>query len=362
MLFIKVNCLTLSLVTLLIYLSEATGTFLNGKEFVAKADFKLSQRYENVVSIALRCISNGNSAKPETAYYADAHFTFKQANGTTTGTAHHVFTSEHYSVGIWTPDDKTGIQFSDMSFLSHWNSLHCDMINITTNSKSREESITVLEDEFVTLQCPENDAVLTVTKATYSSVTQPSCFADVRSVVGTLCSQTTSSKSCKFVVSNKQLKRNPCFRQEKELKINYTCTRSDCVMDINGVNGNCSKVSTESLRKTTETPVGIDTSSNKSTIESKLKKHEKIIIELEKQNDLLQLQSDFHDGAWEEQHDFIHEFIVPILLRLSDEIISPKNQQWIKKMTTGLIERNKQSIETYKNLQEITRNASTFQH
>ncbi len=64
---------------------------------------------DDVVAIALQCISFGYSTKPENPYYADVHFTFKQAYRTTSGHLRHIYTSQHDSISTWKTDDKKGI-------------------------------------------------------------------------------------------------------------------------------------------------------------------------------------------------------------------------------------------------------------
>jgi hypothetical protein len=103
------------------------------RSFTKNADFKLSQTYDNVVAITLQCISNGDPYKREDAFYADARFTFKQADEVTSGTFRSVYTSQHLSTGTWKADDNKGIQLSSVSVLSHWNNIHCDVANVTTS-------------------------------------------------------------------------------------------------------------------------------------------------------------------------------------------------------------------------------------
>ena len=103
------------------------------RPFDRNADYKLSQTYDNVVAIAIQCISNGNSEIPETAFYADAYFTFKQADGMTGGTFRSVYSSQNFSTGIWKADGNKGIQLSSVSMKSHWNSIRCDVVNVTTS-------------------------------------------------------------------------------------------------------------------------------------------------------------------------------------------------------------------------------------
>jgi hypothetical protein len=106
------------------------------QRFDRQVDFKLSQTYDNVVAIAIQCISNGNSPVSITEYYADVQFTFKQMNGTTSGTFQSIYTSKHLSIATWMTDDNKGIELSSISILSYWNSIHCNFVNITTGKIS----------------------------------------------------------------------------------------------------------------------------------------------------------------------------------------------------------------------------------
>ncbi len=105
----------------------------NRRSLKYNGDYKLSQTYNNVVAIAIQCISNGNARTPETAFYADANFIFKKADGMTVGTFRYVYTSQHLSTGTWKADDNEGIQLSSVSMKSHWNSIDCHIINVTTS-------------------------------------------------------------------------------------------------------------------------------------------------------------------------------------------------------------------------------------
>ena len=104
--------------------------------FMKEANVTLSQTYENVVAIALQCISVGDPYKPETAFYADTHFTFKKADGTTSATLHHVYGSQNSSFGTWKTDDKQGIQIASLEMISHWNTVRCDVMTITVGKFS----------------------------------------------------------------------------------------------------------------------------------------------------------------------------------------------------------------------------------
>lgn len=105
----------------------------NSEAFTKNADYKLSRTYDNVIAIALQCISIGNVHFPETAYYADTYFTFKQANEMTGGPFRYVYGSQNFSTATWKADDNKGIQLSSISMISHWNPIHCDVANITTS-------------------------------------------------------------------------------------------------------------------------------------------------------------------------------------------------------------------------------------
>ena len=108
----------------------------DSRSFRHQVDFKLSQTYNNVVAIAIQCVSHGDSPTSITEYWSDARFTFKNANGTASGTVRSIYTSKYLSTGTWTTDDKNGIQLSFVSIQTYWNPIHCDIINITTGEPS----------------------------------------------------------------------------------------------------------------------------------------------------------------------------------------------------------------------------------
>jgi hypothetical protein len=94
------------------------------------------------------------------------------------------------------------------------------------DSKSIRHTLTIREYKSDTFGCSEDDAVLTIDKATYSSIKQPNCSLDVRDIIKKLCNKTTSSKTCTINVMNEQLGNDPCVNHMKQLKIDYTCTLS----------------------------------------------------------------------------------------------------------------------------------------
>ncbi|CAF3069831.1 unnamed protein product [Rotaria sp. Silwood2] len=176
--------------------------------------------------MTLQCISNGDIYRSDTAFYADTHFTFKQTDGTISGTFHHVYTSEHVSNGTWKADGNKGIQLSSVNVISHWNSILCDVITLTTDSTFIQHNVTATENNIVRLKCSKDSSVLTIDNATYSTSYRSNCSTNVRDIVAELCNSTTESKECTFHVSNEHLKEDPCPHGLKEINIRYTCTRS----------------------------------------------------------------------------------------------------------------------------------------
>ena len=72
-----------------------------------------------MIAIALQCVSYGYKPGSETGYYADARFTFKQADGISSGFFRHVYTSQHFSTCTWKTDDIEGITLLSISILSY---------------------------------------------------------------------------------------------------------------------------------------------------------------------------------------------------------------------------------------------------
>lgn len=118
--------------------------------FIKEADVTLSQTYDNVIALALQCISVGNPSQPETTFYADTHFTFKKADGATSATLHHVYGSQDTSFSTWKTDDKQGIQIASLEMISHWNAVRCDVMTITTGNFS----LAVLWYQFTSFRRP----------------------------------------------------------------------------------------------------------------------------------------------------------------------------------------------------------------
>ncbi|CAF1071038.1 unnamed protein product [Rotaria sordida] len=130
-----------------------------------------------------------------------------------------------------------------MSVISHWNSILCDVITLTTDSTFIQYNVTTTKNNTVQLKCLEDSSVLTIDNAIYSVSDRSNCSTDVRDIVVKLCNSTTKSKECTFHISNEHLKEDPCPHGLKEINIHYTCTRSNCI------DGNCSKVWSEPITK-----------------------------------------------------------------------------------------------------------------
>ena len=103
------------------------------EEYHTRGNFELSRTYENVTDVAFRCTSRGSPIFPNTSFYADTHFTFKQEDALTSGALHFVFSSDHPSFAKWTANDTNGIQLATVNLVSHWNGIRCDPVEITTS-------------------------------------------------------------------------------------------------------------------------------------------------------------------------------------------------------------------------------------
>ncbi|CAF3620924.1 unnamed protein product [Rotaria sp. Silwood1] len=347
--------------------------------FTKDAYFKLSRTYHDVVAITLQCISNGDTYRSDTAFYADTYFTFKQADETISGTFHHIYTSEHVSNGTWKADGNKGIQLSSVSVISHWNSILCDVITLTTDSTFIQHNVTAIENNIVQLKCSEDSSVLTIDNAIYSTSYRSNCSTNVRDIIAELCNSTTKSKECTFHVSNKHLKEDPCPPGVKEINIRYTCTRSNCI------DGNCSKVWIEPISKkisllTNKLPknngslldskyysdseskeIDSDSMSNSETVSDYNSEWDiessSILTDMSYRGMITKLQNDQREmelklktqnQILQDYYKLIAEEIIPTLGLICSNIDSPKNRQTCNRDVENLMQHHEKSLEMYK--------------
>jgi len=92
--------------------------------------FDFSRVYNRVVAVTFECQSVGNPLNKSLIFYAHAYFTFKQADGTESGTFQPIFGSSDYSAETWKSNNYEGIEIGQLSAVTYWNNIECRNLTI----------------------------------------------------------------------------------------------------------------------------------------------------------------------------------------------------------------------------------------